>query len=483
VAAARELGQATIRAEVVVLDDAAAFRALMVENANRRPLAPVEEADQFALARDAFKWSASQIAQARGCSESHVRDRLALLKMPERVVDAVRRNVLTATQAAQLAPAVQVKGAVADILKEVEKTDRRLQFNVAEAVVHVFRTRTIELNDKTPFAWQEICRDKGCLAIGPDGASVCTSPSNYAAAVASVHQEEMASAVTEFRKNKAKSHGVTDDLPVYYLLGPAVPGWSWYRPTEIRQPAEFPACPVPVQESQYGTSCEAMVWQGHIGQVADKAGCRACPSWKGKGPGRALRVTPPSTSMYDERGAKVELLCMNARCRAKKQKEGKSAAEQREAEKQRKIDEAQAEMAGLAVLAAHQLASDRIRLLASLLVTQDGVYQPDLHGTRVGLEHEFGSTVEKLGITLPPFGQPGQPDAMSALASLGEDALLRILALRRVESISGAWDWSGRWMPKKLEATLKIVFGEAGADKLREALGGEQGKGGCENDA
>lgn len=72
------------------LDDSARVAAMIVENLQRTDLNPVEEAHAFFRLTKEFKWKQAELAQRVGRSTQYISDRVALLKLPDVVVEQVR---------------------------------------------------------------------------------------------------------------------------------------------------------------------------------------------------------------------------------------------------------------------------------------------------------------------------------------------------------------------------------------------------------
>jgi ParB/RepB/Spo0J family partition protein len=101
-----ELGQKTI--DAIVREDMAAEDAQVVgqiiENLHREDISPMDEARSFAKLLD-FDFAQKDIAAMVNCSPGHVSGRLALLKLPESVVDKVAKGQIPSNVAVKLARA------------------------------------------------------------------------------------------------------------------------------------------------------------------------------------------------------------------------------------------------------------------------------------------------------------------------------------------------------------------------------------------
>jgi ParB family chromosome partitioning protein len=72
------------------------------ENSGRKDLSPLEEARAFRKAVDSYKIAAKDLARRLGKTDGYVSQRLALLKLPEEVQDAVEEGRITATHAREI---------------------------------------------------------------------------------------------------------------------------------------------------------------------------------------------------------------------------------------------------------------------------------------------------------------------------------------------------------------------------------------------
>lgn len=103
-AACRKLKFSTIKATFAPKDMTQKQKdaARLVENTDREDLSPIEEAKAYQGMMTAHKMSAKQVANVVGKTDGHVSQRLALLRMPKKVIDSVESGVITATHARQI---------------------------------------------------------------------------------------------------------------------------------------------------------------------------------------------------------------------------------------------------------------------------------------------------------------------------------------------------------------------------------------------
>lgn len=76
--------------------------ARLVENTEREDLSPVEEAKAYKEMMESHSMTAKQVAKTVGKTDGHVSQRLALLRMPPKVLEAVESGGISATHARQL---------------------------------------------------------------------------------------------------------------------------------------------------------------------------------------------------------------------------------------------------------------------------------------------------------------------------------------------------------------------------------------------
>ena len=97
--AAKSLGLKEIPTIIKELDDKEAFILAIVENLQRQDLNPIEEAQAFKRLIEEFEFSLEDTAKFVGKDKSTVVNTLRLLKLPDKIKQALRKGVLTRTQA------------------------------------------------------------------------------------------------------------------------------------------------------------------------------------------------------------------------------------------------------------------------------------------------------------------------------------------------------------------------------------------------
>ncbi|MBU1122010.1 MAG: ParB/RepB/Spo0J family partition protein [Candidatus Omnitrophota bacterium] len=97
--AAKALRLKEIPVMVKSLDDCDTLIVAIVENLQRKELNPIEEADSFKRLMWEFEFSLEDIAKFVGKDKTTVANTLRLLRLPEEIKEAVRKGVLTRSQA------------------------------------------------------------------------------------------------------------------------------------------------------------------------------------------------------------------------------------------------------------------------------------------------------------------------------------------------------------------------------------------------
>lgn len=103
-AACKKLKHTTIKAFVgpSKLTNKDKFIMKLVENKDREDLTPLEEAKAYRRAIDEHSLTAKQLAKTIGKTDGHVSQRLALLKMPEKVQEAIADGTISSTHAREI---------------------------------------------------------------------------------------------------------------------------------------------------------------------------------------------------------------------------------------------------------------------------------------------------------------------------------------------------------------------------------------------
>jgi len=97
--AAKSLGLKEIPTIIKELNDKDAFVLAIVENLQRQDLNPIEEAEAFKRLIENFEFSLEDVAKFVGKDKTTIVNTLRLLKLPERIKEAVRKGMVTRTQA------------------------------------------------------------------------------------------------------------------------------------------------------------------------------------------------------------------------------------------------------------------------------------------------------------------------------------------------------------------------------------------------
>ncbi len=99
VEASKSLGIKELPTVVRELNDRDAFTLALVENLQRKDLNPIEEAYAFKRLNEEFQLTYEEVAQFVGKDKTSVANTLRLLKLPDEIKDALRRGLITRTQA------------------------------------------------------------------------------------------------------------------------------------------------------------------------------------------------------------------------------------------------------------------------------------------------------------------------------------------------------------------------------------------------
>ena len=103
--ACRALGLRKIICHVVEMDDKSAFEVSLTENIQRKSLDPIEEAKAFKAYVDDLGWGGlTELASKISKSPSYVCKRLALLNLPDELLEKVRMYDINPSTAEELLP-------------------------------------------------------------------------------------------------------------------------------------------------------------------------------------------------------------------------------------------------------------------------------------------------------------------------------------------------------------------------------------------
>ena len=103
--ACKALGLRKIVCHIVELDDKSAFEVSLTENIQRKSLDPIEEARAFKAYIDDFGWGGlTELASKISKSPAYVSKRLALLNLPDELLEKVRMYTVSPSTAEELLP-------------------------------------------------------------------------------------------------------------------------------------------------------------------------------------------------------------------------------------------------------------------------------------------------------------------------------------------------------------------------------------------
>lgn len=134
--AAKLAGLDRVPARVMFIDKKQAAKLQLIENVQREDLNPIEEAHAFRTLLDEHAYTQEALGAELGVSQSHIANRLRLLRLPEEVKENISRKIISAGHAHALlklekAPAFMKKAAEAIAEKQVPVT------KTAEAIAKV----------------------------------------------------------------------------------------------------------------------------------------------------------------------------------------------------------------------------------------------------------------------------------------------------------------------------------------------------------
>lgn len=463
--ACRSLGWERIPAQLVDVDDEAAYRLSLIENMKRVDLNPLDEAMSFQMAVDRLGWDEKKLAAAVNRTPAYIKGRLGLLDLPEPLRDAVSGG-LPIAKAEAIAPLAIFEGAIEHTLSAkdhdgdalVDWTATGLKQRTAKAL----EERTVQIKHR----WDsDICKAKGCLQMRGTK-PFCTDLGHAFAMIVEASKETLQKALDDFFDGGAAARaGVTREmkLPVYYDLGRINPVPRWRQDElQVKQPAGFPQFPGSLDHyySSYQEERGAASWE-HVlqavkGSARDK--CLACPAYKkGAAQGRVLLV---SLHEYPD-SVKVQPVCMVGACRQKQanlsRKTPASPAADLNARKRAAVQPYLNEKAAELI---ERLGKDALRVLAaSQLQRYRQADTPSIKG-------DLGEACARVGLRRP--AHDGTPNgALKALMSVSLEGLVRAMADVIVRHFDSAEAYGGEWSPTALPATAGFLFGSKEQDEIK----------------
>lgn len=135
--AAQLAGVGSVPALIRRLTPAQEAEIMLIENLQRRDLDPIEEAQAYQALLREHGYTQEKLAEKLGCSQSHIANRLRLLRLPDEVKENISRKILSAGHAHALlkfekAPAFMKKAA--EYLAEEQVPVAKAQEAIAEIV-------------------------------------------------------------------------------------------------------------------------------------------------------------------------------------------------------------------------------------------------------------------------------------------------------------------------------------------------------------
>jgi len=165
--------------EIVAFTDEEMATAAWSENAARKDLTPIEEAEAIRRMMDSFGWTQAQVAERLGLSRSAVANKLRLLRLPKKARQSVLEGHMSERQALALLPALDFPDQERarksygwrDIQEVLDDPDRFSSEDIRRKVTWFLRGVTKSLTANTPFppdsSWQEALLSTDGLADRP----------------------------------------------------------------------------------------------------------------------------------------------------------------------------------------------------------------------------------------------------------------------------------------------------------------------------
>ena len=484
--ACKAIGLVHIAAQVLKVDDEAAYRLSLIENMKRVDLDPLQEAETYALAVKKLGWTVGQLAKATNRTERYIKQRLAILNLPSTLRQFVQSG-LPPAKAALLVPLDQfqhIKRGGANLIGKL-KLDELLETTndaIARHVHDTARTYSTTIGKD----WDsDICRKAGCLGI-VDGKKVCLSKTHAMAIkveklggrIDKMLQAALADDGTLRKAGLSEDHG----LPIFYDLEHLQD--PYYQAPRVKTPGAYPAPPLRFSSSDaYRSEAEklskAARWNALKDLVKGKAfaaNCRECPAWtKGckRGRGIVMEVEPRYSG---EDLIKATLACLVPECR--RERYGESQKERGETADPKAIAKAKVEAAVQPYLTKHTgelldlLAGEKLRILAVQFIYRYRM------GEMPTMQHKHREILEGLGVTMPEHDNT--PNGfLKAVMALGEETLWRALAGHALQHFDNAVQGRGGWgdeeahdhySAKPLQATVGLLFGEKAGTVIKDEV-------------
>lgn len=118
--AALNAGLKTVPAIIKEITREQALEIATIENLQREDISAIEEAQAYRTYLDATKVTQTELAQKLGVSQSHIANRLRLLKLPDEVQDQIISGEITATEGRELATVADIPEVVEEALTNRE---------------------------------------------------------------------------------------------------------------------------------------------------------------------------------------------------------------------------------------------------------------------------------------------------------------------------------------------------------------------------
>lgn len=158
--AAQKAGLHEVPVILLEVDDKTALEIAVIENVQRADLNPMEEASGYAQLMKEFEYTQDNLAQVLGKSRSYIANSVRLLKLPEKVQEAITRGVITAGHARALLSSTEPE-ALAERIEQEGLTVRDVERMSETPVAMKRKKQAVEKNSEIRFLEEELSNQLG----------------------------------------------------------------------------------------------------------------------------------------------------------------------------------------------------------------------------------------------------------------------------------------------------------------------------------
>lgn len=174
--------------DVTVLDDQAMSDIAWSENAKRKDLSAIEEAQAIQRAMDEFGYSLRKVAERWGMSQSAASNKVRLLQLPDKVQALVQSGELPERHARELLPLIQIGQQPDKALKLARQTVKQntsatiLHAQVDKVLKDITRVIPPEMLEWDDWGWlgQELECERICRGCAAESRGRCSQPRLFA---------------------------------------------------------------------------------------------------------------------------------------------------------------------------------------------------------------------------------------------------------------------------------------------------------------